>query len=405
MRNSPDVIREALETAESWLDRWATHVATCPEGNRCSCGLTVVRSEIAQALAAHDASRAGEGEGGAVAVDRCEDDGEPCYITWGDEPHWRCGTSQCSRYKPANRIAALNPSVGPTIDPWRAHPVAVSLAQNRLTKWYKGDDPYIGEFAVRDDVLTVLRALVGDPPQSPSPALDVSGGKGEGLRAFLQNCRHAPPADPTPGDILAYAQMVATAAAKRVGCVPEWRPLPDVLGCLTQIDNALTGLVASPSPVAAPAGWRDIATAPKDGNAVLLWYAGSPDATDFAGLVDHAYWDNDAWVIVSECEHDMSRPPSGYTHWMPLPARPGAVSPPGVDLEGLRPLYDAWKQAYATNEEIASRPDFPSVRDIDDMINVNISDRQWDFTDAAVKAVIVALRPPQPDPSKGGGNG
>lgn len=46
------------------------------------------------------------------------------------------------------------------------------------------------------------------------------------------------------GTVLAYAQAVATYAAKRVGCIPEWRPLDDVYGCLTQIDNCLTGLVA-----------------------------------------------------------------------------------------------------------------------------------------------------------------
>jgi len=47
-----------------------------------------------------------------------------------------------------------------------------------------------------------------------------------------------------PEVVLQYAQQVATYAAKRVGCVDEWRPLEDVYGCLTQIDNCLTGLVA-----------------------------------------------------------------------------------------------------------------------------------------------------------------
>ena len=51
-----------------------------------------------------------------------------------------------------------------------------------------------------------------------------------------------------PEVVLQYAQQVATFAAKRVGCVDEWRPLGDVYGCLTQIDNCLTGLTATPQP-------------------------------------------------------------------------------------------------------------------------------------------------------------
>jgi hypothetical protein len=43
-----------------------------------------------------------------------------------------------------------------------------------------------------------------------------------------------------------YAAQLATYAAKKVGCVPEWKPLPDLMGVLTQIDNCLAGLVASP---------------------------------------------------------------------------------------------------------------------------------------------------------------
>lgn len=45
-------------------------------------------------------------------------------------------------------------------------------------------------------------------------------------------------------DDLAYAQQIATYAANLAGCVPEWRPLDSVSGCLSQIDNCLTGLQA-----------------------------------------------------------------------------------------------------------------------------------------------------------------
>ena len=59
-----------------------------------------------------------------------------------------------------------------------------------------------------------------------------------------------------PEVVLQYAQQLATVAAHKVGCVPEWRPLDDVYGCLSQIDNCLTGLVATPpaTPIAGGLG-------------------------------------------------------------------------------------------------------------------------------------------------------
>lgn len=50
----------------------------------------------------------------------------------------------------------------------------------------------------------------------------------------------------TPDFLLKYAQDLATVAAKKCNCVPEWKPFDDIGGCLTQIDNCLTGLVATP---------------------------------------------------------------------------------------------------------------------------------------------------------------
>ena len=43
-------LREALEGAESWLDRWATHVGNCAGGGFCTCGLSLVRYETSAAL-------------------------------------------------------------------------------------------------------------------------------------------------------------------------------------------------------------------------------------------------------------------------------------------------------------------------------------------------------------------
>ena len=49
-------LREALKTAEAWLDRWARHIGDCPGIDDCTCGLTRVRYEATTALAgdSHD---------------------------------------------------------------------------------------------------------------------------------------------------------------------------------------------------------------------------------------------------------------------------------------------------------------------------------------------------------------
>ena len=43
-------LREALEGAESWLDRWATHVGNCAGVGFCTCGLSLVRYETSDTL-------------------------------------------------------------------------------------------------------------------------------------------------------------------------------------------------------------------------------------------------------------------------------------------------------------------------------------------------------------------
>ncbi len=49
-------LREALKTADAWLDRWARHIGDCPGIDDCTCGLTRVRYEAITALAgdSHD---------------------------------------------------------------------------------------------------------------------------------------------------------------------------------------------------------------------------------------------------------------------------------------------------------------------------------------------------------------
>lgn len=56
-------------------------------------------------------------------------------------------------------------------------------------------------------------------------------------------------------DLIGYAQRLATVAAQKVGCDENWRPMKDLSGCLTQIDNAMTGMVVKPDFIDGPRGW------------------------------------------------------------------------------------------------------------------------------------------------------
>ena len=60
-------------------------------------------------------------------------------------------------------------------------------------------------------------------------------------------------------------------------------------------------------------GWRDIASAPRDGTRVLCY---APAAEGRASLVRNDYW----WVQERGFAH--MRPDHPYTHWRPLPAAP-----------------------------------------------------------------------------------
>jgi hypothetical protein len=41
---------DAAESASAWLERWAAHVGDCQGGDKCTCGLTAIRHELALAL-------------------------------------------------------------------------------------------------------------------------------------------------------------------------------------------------------------------------------------------------------------------------------------------------------------------------------------------------------------------
>jgi len=54
MPNSEE-LREALQSAEAWLNRWAKHVGTCRGYDLCTCGLTAIRAEASKALLSQSA--------------------------------------------------------------------------------------------------------------------------------------------------------------------------------------------------------------------------------------------------------------------------------------------------------------------------------------------------------------
>lgn len=43
-------LRAALESCESWVDRWTTHAGNCEGGDRCTCGRAAVLYEAGVAL-------------------------------------------------------------------------------------------------------------------------------------------------------------------------------------------------------------------------------------------------------------------------------------------------------------------------------------------------------------------
>ena len=50
LRVENERLREALQTAESWIDRWTEHVGKCAENEGCTCGRTLVLFECSSAL-------------------------------------------------------------------------------------------------------------------------------------------------------------------------------------------------------------------------------------------------------------------------------------------------------------------------------------------------------------------
>ena len=63
-------MREALEAAKSWIERWASHVGNCRGGNECTCGRTAILAECAAALSSPAPDRLSEEERATIEIAR-----------------------------------------------------------------------------------------------------------------------------------------------------------------------------------------------------------------------------------------------------------------------------------------------------------------------------------------------
>lgn len=115
-------------------------------------------------------------------------------------------------------------------------------------------------------------------------------------------------------------------------------------------------LAASPPPDHDPqhGGWRDIASAPRDGTRFLA-FGGGLDA------VETAYWSGDVccWCAESVTLDDLDDESEGYcrpTHWQPLPAPPAVTALSGggdkdLDLSQSHPSADAQERSHDTQHD------------------------------------------------------
>jgi hypothetical protein len=90
-------------------------------------------------------------------------------------------------------------------------------------------------------------------------------------------------------------------------------------------------------------GWMPIETAPKDGTRVLLGYERSHSEEGYwMGESSSNYWSETGWFASDE--DPLTTHPSKPSHWMPLPAAPGATAlPPGYRLVPIEPTAEMLK--------------------------------------------------------------
>lgn len=109
---------------------------------------------------------------------------------------------------------------------------------------------------------------------------------------------------------LAYAQSLAAAAAKHYGPPEGWKPLDDMMGALSQIDNALTGLSRTTD-------WQLISEHDGSEESVLAICASAYTPTAFEAWFFDGKW----WLYSRGGEKQSSGVTAWFpTHWMPKPS-------------------------------------------------------------------------------------
>lgn len=88
--------------------------------------------------------------------------------------------------------------------------------------------------------------------------------------------------------------------------------------CVDAIDDA----IAEIKRLRALTAWRDIASAPKDGTYVLLFFPGPLMDMESPGLAVGRYYTDSGWWVTAiwASGHPVKQP----THWQPLPEPPVA---------------------------------------------------------------------------------
>lgn len=180
----------------------------------------------------------------------------------------------------------------------------------------------------------------------------------------------------------AYEAADAVIAALSPGDVPitdRTRPIIDIITAYGQkvreageadvnATETVAAILAAASPPAPVSGWRDIATAPKDGTDLLL--AGAvPEG--WRVTVGHWTTDEECRTPIGDCggecrciEYDYHDPswiswdggfcdPWPATHWQPLPAPPEQASTPqqGEGGEAYAPDDPRWIKATTNHKE------------------------------------------------------
>ena len=129
----------------------------------------------------------------------------------------------------------------------------------------------------------------------------------------------------TPNDIAGLCERLRAVESMRRhgGNTTSWHRNPDGPEAADLIERLAAMLAASPQGEGSPAdaqGWRDIATAPRDGREIIAYSQDVRGKTPLDPFVSLCAWHPDAGFCTCELRE--------VTHWMPFPPPPSADPAP-----------------------------------------------------------------------------